>query len=65
MGKTKKKKQKEQLKFIEEYNKFFNILGVNPNNIQHEWNNDGDYFKECTLYEDHPTPKLTTHTYNV
>ena len=51
--------------FEKEYSEIFSILGINANNIKHEWNKEGDNIKEFNLYEDHPTPILTPNTHSV
>ncbi|HOE39824.1 MAG TPA: hypothetical protein PLG05_09035 [Bacteroidales bacterium] len=65
MPKEKKVKTTVEKDFEKEYSEIFSILGINVNNIKHEWNKEGDNIKEFNLYEDHPTPILTPNTHSV
>lgn len=65
MPKEKKVKTVVEKDFEKEYSEIFSILGINANNIMHEWNKEGDNIKEFNLYEDHPTPILTPNTHSV
>jgi len=61
----KKVKKSEKKDFEKEYSEIFSILGINADNIRHEWNKEGDNIKEFNLYEDHPTPILTPNTHSL
>jgi hypothetical protein len=61
----KKVKKTEEKDFKKEYSEIFSILGINADNIRHEWNQEGDNIKEFNLYEDHPTPILTLNTHSL
>lgn len=60
----KKIKKAEEKDFEKEYSEIFSILGINADNIKHEWSKEGDNIKEFNLYEDHPTPILTQNTHS-
>ncbi len=55
----------EKKDFKKEYSEIFSILGINSENIRHEWNKEGDNIKEFNLFEDHPTPILTPNTHSL
>ncbi|HPW67098.1 MAG TPA: hypothetical protein PLS84_08490 [Salinivirgaceae bacterium] len=61
---SKKIENSKERDFAKEYTEIFSILGINSNNIVHEWNKEGDTIKEFTLYKEYPT-KLTTHIFPV
>lgn len=63
--KEKKVKNPEEKDFKKEYSEIFSILGINADNIKHEWNKEGDNIKEFNLYEDYPTPILTQNTHSL
>lgn len=66
MHSTEKKSNKKQEEiYTREYNSVFEMVGINPQSINHEWNKEGDVIKECTLYEDQPTPVITPDTYTI
>lgn len=66
MTKEDRKIKKNNVKnFQKEYSEIFSILGINANNIQHEWNKEGDTIKEFTLYEEHLTPIITPNTHSL
>lgn len=65
MNKNIRMNKKKGTNYSEEYSEIFRVLGIQPENIQHEWNKEGDQFKECSLYENHPTPQLTPNTHNI
>ena len=62
MKKTRKQENKD---FITEYKKVFEIIGINPDKVQHEWNKKGDTIRVFTLFEDHPKPILTPNTHSI
>ncbi len=61
----KKAKYSEEHKFEKEYSEIFSILGINSDNVQHEWNKEGDSIREFNLYEDHPRPMITPNTHSL
>lgn len=65
MAKKEKKSIADEQDFKKEYSEIFSILGINSENIRHEWNKEGDNIKEFTLFEDHPRPILTPNTYSL
>ncbi len=58
-------KEKEVHDFSKEYSEIFAILGIDTENIHHEWNKEGDTITEFNLYEDHPRPVLTPDTHSM
>ena len=66
MSKEKIKTTKtRKINYIQEYSAIFSVLGINSENIQHEWNKEGDFIKEFNLYEDHPRPIVTPDTHSI
>lgn len=63
--KEKKVEDKNYQNYTTEYAKIFSILGIDMNNLRHEWNKEGDFIKEFNLYEEHPRPILTPNTYSI
>lgn len=63
--KEKEIKKVSEKNYEEEYSEIFSILGINSENIGHEWNKEGDKLKEFNLFENHPTPILTLNTYSI
>jgi len=47
--------------FTKEYEEIVRLAHKDAVQISHEWNKEGDVFKECTLYTD-DRAVLTTHT---
>lgn len=47
--------------YAKEYDEIVRLAQQEPGTIAHEWNKEGDVFKECTLYND-DRAVLTTHT---
>jgi len=62
--KNKKVVKSEKNDFLKEYSDIFSVLGINSENIKHEWNKEGDCLKEFNLYEDHPRPIITPNTHS-
>jgi hypothetical protein len=59
-------KENQKANLLEkQYLEIFELTGVNPNHISHEWEKEGDVLKECSLYEKYPTPILTESTFKV
>jgi len=47
--------------YVKEYEEIVRLAQKDPVKLSHEWNKEGDVFKECTLYND-DRAVLTTHT---
>lgn len=62
---TKREKAKDSTlvakELEDEYRRIMQILEQNASEITHEWNRQGDTFKECTFYSQNRSI-LTTHT---
>lgn len=51
--------------YVQEYNKIFHIIGLDPSRLNHQWKRDGDLFQEYNLNEALPTPIITQDTFSI
>ena len=59
------KSEQNNRDYTQEYLELFAALGVKPENMNHEWEKEGDVLKQFSLYDNVPTPILTTGTFPI